>query len=238
MGKNVESALVGSRMGRAEQQHLDWLARSFGRSDYTPLTNEDIESIRRAGEVVTRPSGSHLFIEGDRPDALYVIEQGEVEVWRGSAGRRRIVARAGVGSVLGDVAVFGEEPYGFSARVIRPVRAVRFGRTPLLRELELHPGLLMRWLIAGQRQLERTQRRVVELTHKTVLARVADLVGEETESRPEVNLSQATIANLLGVSRQSVNEALGRLRDQGLVSTGYRSIKVLDPEALARVAGE
>jgi DNA-binding GntR family transcriptional regulator len=73
--------------------------------------------------------------------------------------------------------------------------------------------------------------------HKTVLGQVADLLVEEGERRSEVNLSQATIAALLGVSRQSVNEALGRLRDQGAVETGYRSIRILDLSKLEAIAG-
>ena len=236
MGKNATRVFVGWRMGRADQQHLDWLARSFGRSGYAPITDEDIDLIRGAGDPVSRQAGSDLFVEGDRPPAVYVIEGGRLEVYRGSSNRRRIVARAGVGAVLGDLAVFGEHPHRYSARATDAVRALRFGRSRLLAELALRPPLLMRWLIAGQRELEGTQRRVLELMHMTVLARVADLLGEEAESRPEVRLSQTTIAGLLGVSRQSVNEALGRLRDQGLVITGYRSIEVLDPDALARVA--
>ena len=73
--------------------------------------------------------------------------------------------------------------------------------------------------------------------HKTVLGQVADLLVEEGERRSEVNLSQSTIAALLGVSRQSVNEALGRLRDQGAVETGYRSIRILDSGKLEAIAG-
>jgi DNA-binding GntR family transcriptional regulator len=72
--------------------------------------------------------------------------------------------------------------------------------------------------------------------HKTVLAQVADLLFEEAERRRDVNLSQGTIAALLGVSRQSVNEALGRLREVGAVETGYRNIRIIDVEKLAEVA--
>ena len=72
--------------------------------------------------------------------------------------------------------------------------------------------------------------------HKTVLSQVADLLGEEADARGDIHLSQATIATLLGVSRQSVNEALGRLRDQGAVETGYRHIRVLDSDKLEQIA--
>ena len=220
----------------AEQQHLDWLARSFGRPDYAPLAPADVELLRDVGEVVSKYPGTHLFKEGAPADAAYLIKTGEVEVYRGEGPTRRVVSRVGPGSVLGDIAMFGDQPYISSARAVGPVRVFRFERTRLLPELARHPAVCLRWLVAGLRQLEGTQRRVIRLMHKTVLGQVADLLAEEGERRSDVKLSQATIASLLGVSRQSVNEALGRLRDQGAVETGYRSIRILDADKLASVA--
>ena len=228
---------VEKRMKRqAEQQRLDWIARSFGRPDYTPLTRSDIEAIRSAGEVVSKYPGTHLFKEGTTADAAYLIESGEVEIYRGSGQARRVVARVGPGSVLGDIAMFGDGDYISSAKAVTATRVFRFERSRLMPALASHPAICLRWLVAGLRQLEGTQRRVIRLMHKTVLSRVADLLAEEAETRTEVALSQATIAALFGVSRQSVNEALGRLREQGAVSTGYRNIRILDAENLAVIA--
>jgi CRP-like cAMP-binding protein len=113
----------------------------------------------------------------------------------------------------------------------------RLEQDRLLPELSRNPAIFLRWLVAGMRQLEGTQRRVLRLMHKTVLSQVADLLAADAGRGGEVLLSQATIATLLGVSRQSVNEALGRLRDQGAVETGYRHIRVLDGVKLRRIAG-
>ena len=223
-------------MRSAEQQHLDWLARSFGRPDYAPLSPADVDLIRSVGEVVSKYPGTHLFKEGSAAEAAYLVESGEVEVYRGAGQGRRVVSRVGPGSVLGDIAMFGDTPYISSAKAVGPVRAFKFERRALLPELARHPAVCLRWLVAGLRQLEGTQRRVIRLMHKTVLAQVADLLVEEGERKSEVRLSQSTIANLLGVSRQSVNEALGRLREQGAVSTGYRTIRILDLDRLSSVA--
>lgn len=223
-------------MRSAEQQHLDWLARSFGRPDYAPLSPGDIDLIRAVGEVVSKYPGTHLFKEGSDANAAFLVETGEVEVYRGNGQARRIVSRVGPGSVLGDIAMFGDTPYVSSAKAIGPVRAFRFDKEILLPELAKHPAVCLRWLVAGLRQLEGTQRRVIRLMHKTVLAQVADLLVEEGERRSEVRLSQSTIANLLGVSRQSVNEALGRLRHQSVVETGYRTIRILDMDRLGAIA--
>ncbi len=220
----------------AEQQHLDWVARSFGRPDYAPLGPADVELIRSIGELVSKYQGTHLFKEGEPATAAFLVESGEVELYRGSGRNKRVVSRVGPGSVLGDIAMFQDTPYISSAQTLGPVRVFRFERSKLLPELARHPAVCLRWLVAGLRQLEDTQRRVIRLMHKTVLSQVADLLSEEARRRKDVTLSQSTIAALLGVSRQSVNEAIGRLRDQDLVETGYRRIRVLDPEKLAAIA--
>jgi CRP/FNR family transcriptional regulator len=237
MGKNVTSPTVVDRVKhQADQQHMAWLARSFGRPDYAPLSAADLETLLGAADMVSKYPGTHLFREGDDATAAFLIESGEVEVYRGSGSGRRVVSRVGSGSVLGDIAMFGGQPYISSAQAVSRVKVFRFDRDRLLPELARHPAICMRWLVAGLRQLEDTQRRVIHLMHKTVLSQVADLLGEEADKRGEVRLSQTTISTLLGVSRQSVNEALGRLKEQGTLETGYRSIRVLDADKLASIA--
>jgi CRP-like cAMP-binding protein len=68
--------------------------------------------------------------------------------------------------------------------------------------------------------------------HRTVLEQVAELVLDEADRYGEVRLSQTSIANLLGASRQSVNQALSELRRKDAIETGYRVIRVIDREAL------
>jgi CRP-like cAMP-binding protein len=224
-------------MNTAQDQHLAWLARSFGRPDYLPLTHNDVEALRSVAEPVSRYAGSHIFKEGESAVAAYLIRSGEVDLYRVHSGRRRVVARVGPGSVVGDIAMFGEGTYMSSARAVSQVEAFRFDRGTLIPELAKHPALCLRWLVAGLRQLQNTQRRIVHLMHKTVLAQVADLLVEESNKNlKDVELSQAAIATLLGSSRQTVNEAIGTLRELGAVKTGYRVITVVDPEKLTEVA--
>jgi CRP/FNR family transcriptional regulator len=221
----------------ADQQHLAWVARSFGRPDYLPLHPDDLTALSLAGELIKRYPGTHLFKEGEPATAAYLIEDGEVDLYRGQKPRRRVVARVRPGAVLGDIAMFAGSPYISSARAVTHVTAFRFDRDKLLPELARHPAICLRWLVAGLRQLEETQRRVIHLMHKTVKAQVADLLLEEADHSGEMRLSQATVATLLGASRQSVNEALSELRSEGAVETGYRVVRVVDRDRLTRVAG-
>lgn len=220
----------------ADQQHLAWLARSFGRPDYLPLTPQDLDVLARSGEVISRYPGTHLFKEGESATAAYLIKEGAVDLYRGTGAAREVVARVGAGAVIGDIAMFSGQPYISSAKAVDPVTAFQFDRNRLLPELARSPAITLRWLVASLTQLERTQRRVLNLMHKTVLAQVAGLLLNEQDQRGEVALSQSTIATLLGASRQSVNEALGILKDQGHVETGYRLVRIVDADGLSRAA--
>ncbi|PSL82894.1 Crp/Fnr family transcriptional regulator [Variovorax sp. WS11] len=52
-----------------------------------------------------------------------------------------------------------------------------------------------------------------------------------------LKISQEEVATLAGVSRQRCSQALGRLRDAGLLRTEYQGITILDLEGLRRFEG-
>jgi CRP-like cAMP-binding protein len=217
-------------------QHAAWLAKSLGRTDYLPLRPEDAVALADAGSVVDKYKGTHLFREGDSSDACYIIEHGEIELYRESRTGRSVVGRIGPGAVVGDIAMFQGQPYLSSAKAVSGVQAIRLERDVLVPLLLARPVLSMRWLVNGLAQLEATQQRLIRLMNRTVVEQVAGILVDEQDVYGEVALSQASIAELLGASRQSVNEALSQLRSMGAIETGYRRIAVMDESALLRVS--
>lgn len=224
-------------MDDRERQHFAWLARSFGRTDYLPLRETDLEALAATGDVIEKYPGTHLFRQGEESVHAYVVETGQVELYRGATSARRVVGRAGAGSVLGDIAMFQGEPYKLSARAMTRVVAFKFERDLLLPVLVQRPVVTLRWLVAGLTQLESTQRRVLGLMQRTVKEQLAELILDESDHRNDVHLSQASMADLLGASRQTVNEALRALREEGAIATSYRRVEILDRTALAAMAG-
>ena len=220
----------------ALDQHAAWLAKSLGRTDYLPMRPDDAVALADAGVLVNKYKGTHLFREGNLADACFIIEEGEVELYRGSGTERSVVSRMGPGSVVGDIAMFQERPYLSSARAIQSTKVLRLERDRLVPLLLSRPVLAMRWLVNGLSQLESTQQRIIRLMNRTVLEQVAGLLLDEQDSYGDVLLSQAAIAELLGASRQSVNEALAQLRVDGSIETGYRRISVVDENGLTRAS--
>jgi CRP-like cAMP-binding protein len=213
-------------------QHAAWLAKSLGRTDYLPMRPEDAVALAEAGTMVDKHKGTHLFREGNPADACYIITSGEVDLYRTTAHGRSVVGRIGSGAVVGDIAMFQDEPYLSSAQARTNVRAVKLDREVLIPLLLARPVLSMRWLVNGLSQLEATQQRLIRLMNRTVVEQVAGILLDEQDPYGEVGLSQASLAELLGASRQSVNEALSQLRAAGAIETGYRRVSVVDTDML------
>ncbi|MDA2978722.1 MAG: Crp/Fnr family transcriptional regulator [Actinomycetota bacterium] len=223
-------------MDRFNDQHAAWLARTFGRTEYLPITREDATALASAGVMIDKYKGTHLFREGAASDAAYVVHSGEIELYRTTGTTKNLIARLGPGAVVGDIAVFQDRPYLSSARAVQHSRVLRLPRETLMPLLVTRPMIAMRWLVAGLAQLESTQRSLLRLMNRTVLEQVADLLVSEQDEYGEVRLSQGSMAELLGASRQSVNEAIAVLKSSGSVETGYRLIRIIDSDAVVHAS--
>ncbi|MEN8042044.1 MAG: cyclic nucleotide-binding domain-containing protein, partial [Actinomycetota bacterium] len=136
-------------MVTALDQHAAWLAKSLGRTDYLPLRPDDAVALADAGAVLSKYKGTHLFREGDPAEACYIVEEGEVELYRGAGSDRSVVSRIGPGAVVGDIAMFQERDYLSSALAIRSTRVLRLERDVIVPLLLSRPVLAMRWLVNG-----------------------------------------------------------------------------------------
>ena len=105
---------------------FEHLGRGFGLSAFFP---EDLAALSNAGEYVDKYPGTHLFKEGVDATAAYVIQKGEVELYRTRAEGRRVVARVGAGATIGDIAMFQDQPYISSARAVDTVHPSKEGRS-------------------------------------------------------------------------------------------------------------
>lgn len=99
----------------------------------TPPQNE-----ADASDVVTLLAGQDVFLEGDVGDALYIVQEGEVELIASSArGRRPIVL--GPGEFFGEASVLEGRPRGATARAVTACRLLRIDGPTLDALVRHHP---------------------------------------------------------------------------------------------------
>lgn len=226
----------------AMRRHALWIARAMARTDLTPLQPSDIAHLERVVRVRHEPQGTVLIPAGASVESVYVVRSGEVRLaTRRPLGGRQLVGLIREGGVVGDIPMFCERPMPFDALTGQQTTILEISRPQLLNLLTRSPSLSLRWMTSLAKRLEQTQHRMVSLLTKDLTMQVALLLIDEREFQQGgtwvVRLSHGTIAQLLGVRRQSVSRVLAGLRADGLVTSGYRTIVLRDLPGLARVAG-
>src|SRR5688572_10646727 len=89
-------------------------------------------------DVVTFEPGQEVFREGDVGDALYIVQEGEVELIAAAArGRAPIVL--GPGEFFGEASVLEGRPRGATARAASACRLLRIDGNTLDALVRHHP---------------------------------------------------------------------------------------------------
>ena len=93
--------------------------------------NEAREAVASLMEPVSLAAGQQLIRQGDKGDAVYLIEEGNCEiVVEKEDGRRFTVATRGPGEMVGEMALITDEPRQAHVLAADPVRAWKLASTP------------------------------------------------------------------------------------------------------------
>ena len=72
---------------------------------FSELSGEDLRRLCQMAQVMEVPAGELLFEEGSPGERAYVIQKGELKVYKMSSGREVLLARRGPGEVIGEIAL-------------------------------------------------------------------------------------------------------------------------------------
>ena len=89
---------------------------------FSALSEEERRSISSEMQPQVYQKGQSIFVEGAPSQAMYVVDSGWVSIFSETGGRKAILANLGPGSVLGEMAFFGDRPYSTTAEAASEVR--------------------------------------------------------------------------------------------------------------------
>jgi CRP/FNR family transcriptional regulator len=195
----------------------------------------DIATLRRvvAGEVI--------FEAGEPGASFYAVASGKVRVYRAApSGKEQVLHVFGRGDAFGEVPVFEGKTYPASAQALEEGVLVRIARKGFVDVLRREPELAMAMLALLSARLRSFVGQIAQLSLKEVPERLAGylllLRGAQNSDDVALDLPKGQIAAYLGTIPETLSRALKKLSDQGLIETSGSRVRVLDAEALARLA--
>jgi len=211
------------------------------------LTAVDREALAAAVKRRRFALGQAVFSKDDPGDALYIIEEGSVRIYLPSPqGADLTLAVLGGGEFFGDLALLDGGHRSASATALRDTTVLALDRADFTDLLQSRPQAAMAVLASVTQRLRETNETAGDLAFLDVGGRLAkkllELAASHGVPRPDgilldLPLTQEELANMLGVTRESVNRHLSSLRRKGAVGREGRRFLLRDAEALRRYIG-
>jgi CRP-like cAMP-binding protein len=220
------------------------LARASGFHQCAP---ETIEALVNSGEIHRVPHGTWVCRRDDAFQELCLIVEGVLESSLCiDSGQRHLVAYSAAGDILGFVCCVDQLPVPHDFRAHTDAILLRVPLAAIQRLRGLDPALSRAFeiqLAARTRQFYDRLTEALLLPFEARLARMLlELVvkfGVERDSKTVIvlRIPQNDLADLLGASRQRVNQALREFEREGLLTLGRSSIQAIDVARLTGLAG-
>ncbi|ANH76653.1 crp-like helix-turn-helix domain protein [Ralstonia insidiosa] len=198
-----------------------------------------IAAVRRLG------AGDVLFRRGDPPDGLYCVVEGTICIGATSAeGREALLAVLEPVNWFGEIGVFDRQPRTHDARADVSTTLLHMPQAALITLLDSTPALLHAFALLLTHKLRLTFTVLEETALLPASVRVArrlllmaDGYGDlRLGTRRVLRVPQEQLAQLLALSRQTVNQVLKDLQARGILKVAYGEIELLDFAGLRDLA--
>ena len=185
----------------------------------------------------TYPKGSVILFEDDPGDALYLVVSGQVKVVLiGEDGREVILSVLGEGTFFGEMSLLDDEPRSAHVIAMEDSAVLALRREDFRARLRASPEVGIALLRELSRRLRRADDQIGSLVLLDVNGRVAELLvrlaTEEGGERITRKLTHATIAQMIGSSRETVSRTMRELQDRGLIAVTRQDITLTDRAGL------
>lgn len=208
---------------------------------FRDLSPEEVKMIEASTVMTTTPKGKMIYMPGETGEVLFLLKKGSVHLYRlSSEGRKLIVQTVEPMTFFGEMALVGQNMHDLFAEAAEECTICVMSRADVERLLMMKPRVALRMLEEVSRRMHDAQERLGDSAFKGVPARVASLLLSLSDngSKPLQGARHQDLADMMGVYRETVSNALGSFRDEGIIDLSRKEISILDPKRLREKAGE
>ncbi|HEX9112531.1 MAG TPA: Crp/Fnr family transcriptional regulator [Terriglobales bacterium] len=209
---------------------------------FSGLTESELAFLAQRAVPRHYSAGETVFSEGEPCAGLYVVESGQIRIFKSSAGgREQVLSVDGPGSSVAELPVFDGGNYPASVTAIGDATLIFVSKQDFQSLCLAHPQVALKVLRVVGARLRKLVGIIEELSFTTVrhrlasfLLRLARAEGRRTADGVEVTLpaSNQELASQIGTVRELVSRNFSRFQSEGILKIDGRSVVIQDLTAL------
>jgi CRP/FNR family transcriptional regulator len=213
---------------------------------FCDLAASPLKSFEEVKYTSSYPTDALLFVEGQTPRGVYMLCKGRIKLTMTSPeGKSIILHIAEAGELIGLNAALSGQPYELSAETLEPCQINFIKREAFLRLVHEHPQIAAH----ATEQLGRDYRAACFQIRSLGLSRTASekiarfllelaAHGQTTSQGIRMNLAltHEEIAQIVGVSRETVTRTLSDLKSKAVITVKGPTVTIRNKADLEAVA--
>lgn len=208
---------------------------------FNHLEPEQLQDVMQVVQSISYKRGEILFHAGDESDSLYIVNSGQVKIYRLSdLGREQLVRLLYPGDFTGELALFKATVLENFAETVEDSQICIIKRDDLQRLLVKYPTISLKVLNEFANRLATSEKQTASFVSEKVETRIALYLMEQLEKIGnnviELPMSKKDLASFLGTTPETLSRRLTEFETNGMIEqNGQRQIKIIDEALLLEV---
>lgn len=214
-------------------------------SVFSVLSKKELEELNKHKSYHFYRKGFFVFYEGNEPDGLYCIYDGNVKVSKiGEDGREQIVRLAKPGNFLGYRSLLCNDKYNASAIALEDTHICFFPKEYYMELIASRPNIAEQTIRLLTSDLRFAENMMMNMAQKHVKGRIAEtlLMLEEmygvNEKDQTINITfkREDIGNMAGTTTETSIRVISDLNKEKVIESVGKRIRILDKAKLIKLS--
>ncbi len=180
-----------------------------------------------------------IYNEGDMPGPVFLINKGKIKTWKMSSdGKEFVSGILAQGDFFGYVSVLENKPYSDSATAIEEVELAIIPQPDFIALITYNQQISAGFIRMLANNISEKEDRLLGLAYNSVRARTASaLFSLHNKLQPEdiIKVSRDNLAGLVGTSPESLIRTLSDLKNEKVIETDGKEIRISNLALLERI---
>lgn len=219
---------------------------SLNRSLFSGLDEKSLALLDKHKTCNVYKKNQVIFHEGNRPLGLFCLTSGKVKIHKtGLDGREQIVRLAKPGDMIGYRSFLGEEFYSATAVALDDSCVCFIDKNDFFQVLKTNENFSLDLIHLLARELREAEDMIRDMAQKSVRERVAEVLllikekyGVDASDPTLLNsrMTREELASYVGTATETLIRLLSDLKEENIIETQGRRIRILNPKALFQIA--
>ncbi len=211
---------------------------------FSGLSNQDLDKIKEITLERNYRKDEVIFHADDAGSTLFILKAGAVKISiRDKLGREDIIKILYPFDFFGEMSILDGQHRSATVTAIEKTRALIIDRDHFIHLVTTYPQVAMNMLVLLSRRIRKTDEKIASLRFDDAYGKVArvlldlsDAHGRREEERIllAAKLTRQEMADLAGLSRETLTKTLSAFQKSGYIRLQNRSITILDERMLRR----